>query len=74
MTATPLASAEEQRDRAKIWFESLRDRICAEVEALEREAPAELFPGEPATFTYKPWTRATGTSNRVRGRTVRSSP
>ena len=60
MTATPLASAEEQRDRAKIWFETLRDRICAEVEALEREAPAELFPGEPATFTYKPWTRATG--------------
>ena len=27
---------------------------------LEREAPVELFPGKPATFTYKPWTRATG--------------
>ena len=52
--------AERRRAQAKVWFESLRDRICAEVEKLEREAPAELFPGQPATFTYKPWKRATG--------------
>jgi len=31
--------AEQQRARAKAWFEALRDRICAGVEALEREAP-----------------------------------
>ena len=55
-----IAVAESHRAQAKIWFESLRDRICAEVEALEREAPAELFPGAPATFTYKPWKRTTG--------------
>ena len=33
------ALAESHRAQAKVWFESLRDRICAEVEALEREAP-----------------------------------
>ena len=45
----------------------MRDRICAEVEALEREAPAELFPGTPATFTYKPWKRATGSGGGTGG-------
>jgi coproporphyrinogen III oxidase len=58
--ASPTSVAEQHRAVAKVWFESLRDRICAEIEALEREAPAELFPGTPATFTYKPWTRSTG--------------
>ena len=59
--------AEARRAEAKIWFESLRDRICAEVEALEREAPADLFPGEPAAFTYKPWKRATGSGGGMGG-------
>ena len=63
--ATDLAEA--RRAEAKIWFESLRDKICAEVEALEREAPADLFPGEPATFTYKPWKRATGSGGGTGG-------
>ncbi len=38
--------------RARTWFESLRDRICAEFEAIEREA------GSDTTFAYTPWTRA----------------
>ena len=37
--------------RARTWFESLRDRICAEFEAIEREA------GSDASFTYTPWKR-----------------
>jgi coproporphyrinogen III oxidase len=61
------ALAESRRAQAKVWFESLRDRICAEVEALEREAPAELFPGAPAAFVYKPWTRTTGSGGGTGG-------
>jgi coproporphyrinogen III oxidase len=66
---TPIVSPEieQNRTRAKVWFESLRDRICAEIAALEREAPQALFPGAPATFTYKPWTRATGIGGGVGG-------
>jgi len=37
--------------RAKDWFESLRDAICAEFEAIEREA------GGAARFAYTPWQR-----------------
>ena len=47
---------------AQAWFESLRDRIVAALEALEDEAPAALY-GEvpaPARFRLKPWSRAEG--------------
>ena len=37
---------------ARDWFESLRDRICAAFEAIEREA------GSDAAFGYTPWDRA----------------
>jgi coproporphyrinogen III oxidase len=59
--------AERQRAQAKVWFESLRDKICTEVELLEREAPIDLFPGDPAVFTYKPWIRATGSGGGTGG-------
>lgn len=59
--------AEDHRAVARKWFESLRDQICAELESLEREAPAGLFPGAPATFAYKPWTRATGSGGGIGG-------
>jgi len=38
--------------RASQWFEQLRDAICAEFEAIEREA------GSDAHFEYTPWQRA----------------
>lgn len=37
--------------RARTWFESLRDRICAEFEQIEAEA------GSPARFEYTSWNR-----------------
>ncbi|EJL23992.1 oxygen-dependent coproporphyrinogen oxidase [Novosphingobium sp. AP12] len=37
--------------RASDWFRSLRDAICAEFEAIEREA------GSDAAFGYTPWQR-----------------
>jgi coproporphyrinogen III oxidase len=43
----------DQTRRAREWFESLRDRICAEFEAIEREA------GSDAKFEYVPWNRDT---------------
>ena len=39
--------------RARAWFESLRDQICAAFEAIEREA------GSDASFGYTPWDRNT---------------
>lgn len=40
-----------QQAAARLWFESLRDRICAEFEAIEREA------GSDAAFDYAAWDR-----------------
>ena len=40
-----------QQQAARTWFESLRTRICAEFEAIEREA------GSDAAFVYTPWDR-----------------
>ena len=43
----------KQTEKARAWFESLRDQICAEFEAIEREA------GSDAGFEYIPWNRDT---------------
>ncbi len=40
-----------QQAQARAWFESLRDRICASFETIEREA------GSDAAFAYTPWNR-----------------
>ncbi|MEG8018139.1 oxygen-dependent coproporphyrinogen oxidase [Sphingomonas sp. LR55] len=40
-----------QQAAARTWFESLRDRICTEFEAIEREA------GSDASFAYTRWNR-----------------
>ena len=46
-----MISLDNQQQQARTWFESLRTRICAEFEAIEREA------GSDAKFTYTPWDR-----------------
>ena len=40
-----------QTATARAWFETLRDRICAAFEGIEREG------GSDAAFAYTPWTR-----------------
>ncbi|MCH7862217.1 MAG: oxygen-dependent coproporphyrinogen oxidase [Proteobacteria bacterium] len=42
---------DEQQQAARTWFESLRDAICAEFEAIEAEA------GSDARFEYVAWDR-----------------
>src|SRR6202451_4210407 len=60
MDQTPHARHDEpHKDRARTWFETLRDRIAAALEALEDELPA----GAPLTerpagrFVRTPWSR-----------------
>jgi coproporphyrinogen III oxidase len=42
---------DEEQKEARAWFESLRDRICAEFEAIEGEA------GSNTRFEFTPWER-----------------
>lgn len=58
MTDTTLLDT--RKTQARDWFETLRDRICATFEALELAAPADLYPGEPASFVRTPWARPAG--------------
>jgi len=57
-TADPLTVSRTQRARA--WFDALRDRLVAVFEQLEDEAPGELYPGAPGRFELKPWVREAG--------------
>jgi coproporphyrinogen III oxidase len=56
MTIAPQLLADRQA-KARAWFETLRDELHAALEALERDAPAELFPGNAGTFVRTPWSR-----------------
>ena len=46
-----MLALDEQQQSARDWFESLRDRICREFQAIEREA------GSEASFEFTPWDR-----------------
>jgi coproporphyrinogen III oxidase len=56
----PITELDERKGRARAWFESLRDRICAAFERAEDAAPPSLYPGEAGRFTFKPWHREEG--------------
>ena len=51
----PLATDEAapRADRARAWFDTLRDRLVAAFEALEDAAPADLYPGPPGRFELR---------------------
>jgi len=50
----------ERQARARAWFETLRDRLCAAFEALEDAASPDLYDGPPGRFERTPWTREEG--------------
>lgn len=62
-----------KKKRAAAWFKTLRNEICAEFEAIERDAPDTLYPGEPGKFVFEDWERKVengggGTGGMLRGR------
>lgn len=50
---------ESRKEMARRWFEELRDRICAEFEAIEREYAAAMG-GSPGRFERTAWQRDEG--------------
>jgi coproporphyrinogen III oxidase len=46
-----MLTLDAQQQAARTWFESLRDRICAAFEAIERDM------GSDASFSFTPWNR-----------------
>ena len=52
METTPISGLDREQQAARDWFESLRDRICAEFTSIEREA------GSDAAFGFTPWSRS----------------
>jgi coproporphyrinogen III oxidase len=56
--ADPAATLEERKARARVWFEALRDDLCAAFEAVEDEASARLYGATPGRFVRAPWSRA----------------
>jgi coproporphyrinogen III oxidase len=60
MSETSSSILNARQVQARAWFEHLRDNIHAAFEALENEAPADLYPGEPGRFSRKPWSREEG--------------
>jgi len=53
----PVTTIEHRKERARTWFESLRDDICLDLEELETEASPSLYPGEAGRFVRTPWDR-----------------
>jgi coproporphyrinogen III oxidase len=51
----PMLELDEQQQAARDWFESLRDRICAAFEEIERES------GSDSSFAFTPWERTDAT-------------
>lgn len=53
----PVTTLDQRKQRARTWFEQLRDDICTGLEKLETDAPAALYPGEASRFVRTPWER-----------------
>jgi coproporphyrinogen III oxidase len=54
------ADIDTKKSLASAWFRTLRDRICAEFEAIEREVRGPHADRAPGSFERSPWDRAAG--------------
>ncbi|HEY2133314.1 MAG TPA: oxygen-dependent coproporphyrinogen oxidase [Acetobacteraceae bacterium] len=59
MPASPAAPYDALRSSAQAWFEALRDRICAALEAIEDEPDQPLAERPAGRFTRTAWDRPT---------------
>ena len=57
----------ERKEKARLWFEDLRDRICAEFERLEDELLGTHRALAPGRFERKTWQRESGPDGEDRG-------
>lgn len=60
MTETASLFGEDEKAKAKAWFETLRDQLCKRLEAVEAEGGPLYADMPPATFQYKSWKRDAG--------------
>jgi len=65
-----ISKLDERKARAKAWFESLRNDICAAFERLEDEAPPALYSGAAGQFVRTPWQRTDSTGQPGGGGTM----
>jgi coproporphyrinogen III oxidase len=54
------ADIEQRKERARAWFESLRDDICTAFEAIEDDVSGPHSEREPGRFERTPWLRDEG--------------
>jgi len=54
------ADIDARKETARIWFETLRDRICAAFEAIEDELAGPQASWTPGRFEQTPWLREEG--------------
>ncbi len=51
---------DDKKTTAEAWFRNLRDRICAEFEAIEAQVQGPNSHMDPGKFEISPWDRAAG--------------
>src|SRR3979490_2371231 len=69
-TPTPLpddATLAQRKEKARAWFEDLRDRICAEFERIEDELSGTHRELAPGRFERTAWQREAGPNGEDRG-------